>query len=178
MHDHSSHPHPLLAQLSLSVSPFISLPSAVTLPYNYQTLPHALPPSSTAPPPPPPGSQESPPVGYITSPSGLFTTTPEAIIASCQSLILHLADEKRAAEEKIREWERSIEERELMEKRRVAPGYLDTGVTMLTPVKVEGKTEEVRNQEKNDASGGGASAGGGREGEELDRMFGRMGMGL
>lgn len=121
-------------------------------------------------------------MGYITSPSGTFTTTPEAIIASCQSLISHLTGEKRTAEEKIREWERSIEERELMEKRRVAPGYLDTGVTMLTPVRVGGWKEEVMSQEKNDARGASASAsagaGGGKEGEELDRMFGRMGMGL
>lgn len=111
-------------------------------------------------------------MGYITSPSGTFTTTPEAIIASCQGLISHLADERRAAEEKIKEWERSIEERELMEKRRVAPGYLDTGVTMLTPMKAGGNKEEVKNQEKNDVSGVGA--GDGKEGEELDRMFGRI----
>ncbi|KAF8424507.1 hypothetical protein EV426DRAFT_79820 [Tirmania nivea] len=174
MHDHNSaHPHPLLAQLYLSVSPFINLPSAVTLPYNYQTLPHALPPSSTAPPPPPLGSQEPPPVGYITSPSGKFTTTPGTIITSCQSLISHLADEKRAAEEKMSEWERSIKERELMEKRRVAPGYLDTGVTMLTPMKVGGMKGEAKNQEKDEASGVGAGARG-KEGDELDRMFGAM----
>ena len=116
-------------------------------------------------------------MGYITSPSGTFTTTPKAVIASCQSLILHLADNQRAAEEKIKEWERSIEERELMEKRRVAPGYLDTGVMILKPVKMGGNKEEAKNQ-GNDGSGAGADVGtgGGREGEELDRMFGRMGL--
>lgn len=87
---------------------------------------------------------------------------------------MHLAEGRKAAEEKVREWEKGIEDRELMEKRRIAPGYLDTGVTMLTPVKLglekpeeNGKTREVV---------GGAGGGAAMEGEELDRIFGSMGL--
>ena len=59
-----------------------------------------------------------------------------------------------------------------MEKRRIAPGYLDTGVTMLTPVKLSPEKPE----EKKEAVGGGAGSGAAMEGEELDRMFGTMGL--
>lgn len=59
-----------------------------------------------------------------------------------------------------------------MEKRRVAPGYLDTGMRILEPTRsgMGGGSPP---------SGGGASAGGGRArdnggGDELDRVFGKM----
>ncbi|KAF8469018.1 hypothetical protein BDZ91DRAFT_792788 [Kalaharituber pfeilii] len=168
MHDHSSS-HPLLIQVPLSVSPFVILPTAITLPYTYQTLPHALPPSSTAPPPPSPNSPAPPPTGYITSPSGTFSTSPEAIITSCQSLISHLATSKQGAEEKIREWEQSIAERELMEKRKIAPGYLDTGITILTPVKVGEAAAAAKKEEEGATTSR-------KEGEELDKLFGSLGM--
>lgn len=87
---------------------------------------------------------------------------------------MHLVEGRKAAEEKIREWEKGIEDRELMEKRRIAPGYLDTGVTMLTPVKLglESPEENKENKEAVDGAGSGAIM----EGEELDRMFGTMGL--
>ncbi|PHH82576.1 hypothetical protein CDD83_3220 [Cordyceps sp. RAO-2017] len=51
--------HPLLEQVPLTVSPFVSLPSATTLSYNYKTMPSSIPPrrrrasSSPAPATPP-----------------------------------------------------------------------------------------------------------------------------
>ncbi|KAL7276488.1 hypothetical protein RUND412_000509 [Rhizina undulata] len=160
MHDHTS--HRLLQQLPLTVSPFIHLPVAITLPYSYTTLPTSLPLSSTTP-------QTG--AGYITSPSGSISTTPDAIISSCQALIQHLRAQQSAAEDTIKEWEKSIDSWELMEKRRVAPGYLDTGLRILEPTRKSppaeakegtGKTEEGT---KRDGAG-----------EELDRMFGKMGV--
>lgn len=59
-----------------------------------------------------------------------------------------------------------------MEKRRVAPGYLDTGVTMLTPVRVGRGKEEEKEEGKVDYDDTGARPS--KEGEELDRMFGGM----
>ena len=88
---------------------------------------------------------------------------------------MHLAEGMKAAEEKIREWEKGIEDRELMEKRRIAPGYLDTGVTMLTPVKL-GMEKPEENEKKEETDGGGAGSGAATEGEVLDRMFGTMGL--
>ena len=95
------------------------------------------------------------------------------MIASCQTLTNHLIAQKRSGEEKIKEWERGIEGRELMEKRRVAPGYLDTGITMLVPVRMGGV--DARKEGEKEKNGEGQSVEG-REGEELDRMFGGMGL--
>lgn len=60
-----------------------------------------------------------------------------------------------------------------MEKRRVAPGYLDTGMRILEP------TRSGMGGGSPPSGGGGASAGGGRArdnggGDELDRVFGKM----
>ncbi|KAH0610587.1 uncharacterized protein H6S33_012114 [Morchella sextelata] len=153
MHDYRS--HALLQQLPLSVSPFIHLPTAVTLPYTFQTLPSTLPPASPSPP-------------SIVSPSGAMTTTPQAVIQSCQSLVAHLQAQREKAAAEVAEWEKTIAERELNEKRRVAPGYLDTGMRMLEPVRRGGEQQQ---------GGEGLRGAEGREGgEELDRVFGRMGV--
>lgn len=64
----------------------------------------------------------------------------------------------------LKEWEKGIEQRELMEKRRVAPGYLDTGMRILEPTRRQ--TPGTGGEERKDDGGG----------EELDRVFGRMGV--
>lgn len=157
-----------LRQIPLTVSPFVHIPSAVTLPYSYQSLPLALPHSSTG-----VTADGSTPTGYITSPSGNVSTTPDTIIKSCTEIILHIQSTANSAEKVLAEWEKSIEDRELMEKRRVAPGYLDTGLRMLEPTRkqaVERPTtaadapSELEN--RNDRTAG----------DELDRMFGQMSM--
>ncbi len=104
-------------------------------------------------------------------------------------MISHLTSEAEGARKKIEEWERGIQERELMEKRRVAPGWLDTGVTLLEPVRVgeDGKDEKGKGKEMEREVGEGKvlGVGGGMEkgrpaaspGEELDRAFGSLGFG-
>lgn len=82
----------------------------------------------------------------------------------CEGLSRALKEEREKAERLLREWENEIRERDLAEKRRVAPGYLDTGVMMLEPV----KRAEVKKEEE---------AGGKQQEEEeseLDKAFGRM----
>lgn len=64
----------------------------------------------------------------------------------------------------LKDWERSIEEKELMEKRRVAPGYLDTGLRILEPTK---PASIPSNPVSTSGDGGG---------EELDRVFGKLGV--
>ncbi|MCJ1294624.1 hypothetical protein MMC34_006182 [Xylographa carneopallida] len=172
-------PHPLLAQVPLTVSPFISLPTATTLPYTYKSLPSTLPPSSTG----KDNGIDKP--KYVVSASG-HAAHPDEIIASCIALQAHLVKIQEDAARTIREWEDGIKERELAEKRRLAPGWLDREEKILEPAK---KRNNVA------ASGGRAipepnimdSQDGGpavrslteekaAEGEELDRAFGGMGL--
>ncbi|KAI9676317.1 MAG: hypothetical protein M1817_000474, partial [Caeruleum heppii] len=177
--------HPLLAQIPLTVSPFVSLPTATTLPYTYKSLPSTLPPSSTG------GTDGSEKGRYVVSAAG-HAAHPDEIIASCQALQAHLETMKEDAEKMLRDWDVGIKERELAEKRRVAPGWLDREEKILEPARVaspsggdRGATEtDLMSQDwRRDADEGSKTPGGqgklgltGRstEGDELDRAFGGM----
>ncbi|KAF8541604.1 hypothetical protein BDD12DRAFT_829040 [Trichophaea hybrida] len=175
MHDRGGTSH-LLQQIPLTASPLIQLPTAVTLPYSYQSLPLGLPHPSTAPVPPANGEVPLPEgAGYITSPSGNVSQTPEAIIHSCHALIQYLQSQKSSAEQAWRDWEKSIEDRDLMEKRRVAPGYLDTGIQILEPTRKAVNTSESEPQQVT-GRGGGDEQRSTEAGDELDRVFGKMAM--
>lgn len=82
-----------------------------------------------------------------------------------------LEKETSSAQKLMAEWEQSIADRELMEKRRVAPGYLDTGLHMLEPTKKQTPATPVTAEERSSeaASGNDINAG-----NELDRLFGQM----
>ncbi|KAI4123284.1 MAG: hypothetical protein LQ347_006217 [Umbilicaria vellea] len=171
-------PHPLLAQIPLTVSPFISLPTATTLPYTYKTLPSTLPPSSTG---------DSDQAKYVVSASG-HAAHPEEIIASCKALQAHLQKLQDDADKTLKEWEDGIKERELAEKRRLAPGWLDRDEKILEPEKkrdsiaVTAPGDQSNNIMDMDSqagrSGGETTIGppSNPEGEELDRAFGSMGI--
>ena len=118
--------HPLLAQVPLTVSPFISLPTATTLPYTYKPLPSTLPPSSTA------DNNGAEREKYVLSASG-HAASPEDIIKSCQALQDHIRKSQEDAETAIREWEQSLKDQDLAEKRRLAPGWLDRSEKILEP---------------------------------------------
>lgn len=195
-------PHHLLAQVPLTVSPFLSLPAATTLPYTYKQLPSTLPPSVVD-----PHSQSSPASAaapaavaaaaaaasndtspapkpaYVTSSTG-HAAHPDDIIASCRALQAHLLKLQEDARDAVRRWEDGIRERELAEKRRVAPGWLDEEVRLLVPEKVGtggsaasssllsamgnvGPVAVQRDPEMEKRN---------REGEELDRAFGALGL--
>ncbi|KAA8912433.1 hypothetical protein FN846DRAFT_933083 [Sphaerosporella brunnea] len=165
MHDRGVHVNHLLQQIPLTVSPHIHLPTAVTLPYSYQSLPLGLPPPSTA----PDGG------GYITSPSGNLSQTPEEVIRTCHSLLQHLQTQRIAAEQALRDWEKSIDDRELMEKRRMAPGYLDTGIQILEPIRKSTVPNPVGQHAAMAATAAGSDTPAStEEGDELDRVFGKM----
>ena len=172
-------PHPLLAQVPLTVSPFISLPTATTLPYTYKPLPSTLPPSSTA---DPSGVERE---DYVVSASG-HAASPEDIIKSCQALQDHIRKTQEDAEKAIQDWEQSLAEQDLAEKRRLAPGWLDRSEKILEPERkasigstaaindqakpasildtdIEGKKPQPALQEIQDSAG-----------DELDRAFGGM----
>ncbi|KAL8793318.1 MAG: hypothetical protein Q9195_004095 [Heterodermia aff. obscurata] len=176
---YSEKPHHLLAQVPLTVSPFISLPTATTLPYTYKPLPSTLPPSSTA------DSNGVEREDYVVSASG-HAASPEDIIKSCQALQDHIKKTQEDAEKAIQDWEQSLIEQDLAEKRRLAPGWLDRSEKILEPERrtsvgftaglndqatsasimdsdIEGKKSQPALQQVQDPAG-----------DELDRAFGGM----
>ncbi|KAF2022854.1 hypothetical protein EK21DRAFT_95386 [Setomelanomma holmii] len=193
---HDEHPHPLLAQVPLTISPFLSLPTSVPLPYSYKTLPSTLPPSilqsspqntsqttnATAEAP-----QQQP--AYVQSTSGTIAT-PDTILTSCLALQQHLQKLEAEARQTLRGWEERRQAEDLAEKRRVAPGWLDSGVHIIKP-------DEEMVDAGTSATGGIEATGGGgggqaqaqvenimdddpqkrqqeRAGEQLDRVFGGL----
>ncbi|KKY22227.1 hypothetical protein UCDDS831_g03786 [Diplodia seriata] len=198
---HEDHPHPLLAQLPLTVSPFVSLPTATPLPYTYKQLPSTLPPSVTDPPaitnnPEAAAAADQqlqdnnapPKPTYVTSASGQHAAHPDDIIASCRALQAHLTRLTEDARAATRRWEDGLRERDLAEKRRVAPGWLDEEVKMLVPERKGGGNlmdEDAPPPMLQPGLGGGGGGGGGEamqgvvqsdEGAELDKAFGGLGL--
>ncbi|CAK7269899.1 hypothetical protein SEPCBS119000_003808 [Sporothrix epigloea] len=131
MHDNRS--HPLLEQVPLTVSPFVHLPRATTLPYRYRTMPSALPPSIIEIGPGGAGSGSGSKPAYVVSPASSSAAHPDDILASCQALRDHVARMQADADAELRQLEQRIKERDLAEKRRVAPGWLDSEDRLLVP---------------------------------------------
>jgi hypothetical protein len=155
--------HPLLAQIPLTVSPFISLPTVTTLPYTYQSLPSTLPPTSTA------TAPDSKPK-YVLSSSG-HAAHPDEIINSCRQLQQHLQTMQDDADKTLRNWEDGIRNRDLAEKRRVAPGWLDSEMKILEPEKKEKHIDGSLMDGPADIAEEDS-----QEGKELDRAFSGMQM--
>jgi hypothetical protein len=170
--------HPLLAQIPLTVSPFISLPTATTLPYTYKTLPSTLPPSSTG----SAATATDEKARYVVSASG-HAAHPDDIISSCKVLQEYLRKVQDDADRVLNAWEESIKARELAEKRRVAPGWLDSDARLLEPqrkddhkadqraiteVRISSMDSHVMSLE------GSVLRGHSNEGEELDMAFGGL----
>jgi hypothetical protein len=114
---------------------------------------------------------------YVVSASG-HSAHPDDIVNSCKTLQEHLKKTADAAQKAVSEWEQEIKDRDLAEKRRVAPGWLDRDEKILEPTKAASKAEADQNlldgQPANPISAPTISPS--REGEELDRAFGGMGL--
>jgi hypothetical protein len=173
----SYRPHPLLAQVPLTVSPFINLPTAVTLPYTYKSVPSTLPPSVIVDPSNPDAKPR-----YVISSSGEHVASPEDILASCRALEQHLNKTKTDSDKAIKEWQESISARDLAEKRRVAPGWLDRDEKLLQPSNApSNRLSQIQpSQSLLDSAAPDAAAAelpsmaSRNEGEELDRAFGGL----
>jgi hypothetical protein len=74
---------------------------------------------------------------YVVSQSG-HAAHPDDIIASCRALQAHLTRLQADAEQELRELDERIRARELAEKRRVAPGWLDSEARLLEPERAGG----------------------------------------
>lgn len=81
------------------------------------------------------------------------------------------------AQKRLNAWEEERRREDLAEKRRVAPGWLDSGVHILRPENVSVEEKKQGGGEGQGMMGGGRQGGGGgssKEGEELDRVFGGL----
>ena len=154
------------------MSPFINLPTAVTLPYTYKSVPSTLPPSITGDPANPDNKTR-----YVVSASGEHAAHPEEILASCQSLEQHLKKTRADALGAVQRWEESIRQRDLAEKRKVAPGWLDREEKLLQPTPRADHDQSLLDNTSVDQSAANLPSMKPRdEGEELDQAFGKMGV--
>ncbi|KAF2721139.1 hypothetical protein K431DRAFT_320604 [Polychaeton citri CBS 116435] len=185
MHDERT--HPLLQQTALSVNPYLNLPSAPTLPHNYASLPSTLPPSIISAPPATSAASGTDLPAYVTSSSG-FAAHPSTLIQQNEAMLRQLQQQKEAGRRRVAEWENNIRERELAEKRRKAPGWLDSENRLLQPEKKAEALNEAPAtvptnlmDEVERGSSGRGGAPGQREvddlGAAMDRAFGPHEMG-
>ncbi|KAI4949413.1 hypothetical protein J4E91_005152 [Alternaria rosae] len=178
---HDEHPHPLLAQVPLTLSPFLSLPTSVPLPYSYVTLPSTLPPSilSQQQQQQDPSNASALKPAYVTSSTGT-SAHPDQILTSCVALQEHLAKLEADARRTLAEWEERRRKEDLAEKRRVAPGWLDSGVHIIKPEAPgddntgAGGAREEKVPEQNLMDLDPQAERKAQEGEELDRVFGGL----
>ena len=114
------------------------------------------------------------------------TASPEDIIKSCQTLQDHIKKTQEDAEKAIRDWEQSLKDQDLAEKRRVAPGWLDRSEKILEPERrasvgpsatIQDQTKPVSIMDSNIEDKQTQPAlheTQGAAGDELDRAFGGM----
>ena len=174
--------HPLLQQTPLTLNPFIDLPKAPTLPPSYASLPSTLPASALQSPP----AQSAPDLpAYVLSQGG-YAAHPSAVRAQNKDLLRRLEEQGEAGRKKVEEWEKSIQERELAERRRRAPGWLDREERLLEPEKAGGSgasdggkslMDEEQDERARSVSGIVEEKEVEDLGKELDRAFGRSEMG-
>ncbi|RMZ68243.1 conserved oligomeric golgi complex subunit 2 [Pyrenophora seminiperda CCB06] len=88
---------------------------------------------------------------------------------------------EQEARSTLRAWEERREKEDLAEKRRVAPGWLDSGVRVIRPVEVErevvggeGRKKEGAGQQESLMDLDPQAERKAQEGEELDRVFGGL----
>ncbi|GAP83944.2 hypothetical protein SAMD00023353_0602900 [Rosellinia necatrix] len=169
--------HPLLAQVPLAVSPFVTLPTAATLAYTYKNMPSTLPvpvtgitgassSSSSS------GGSERP--RYVVSSSG-HAAHPEDVLASCRSLQAHLARMQEDADRELRALDERARARELAEKRRLAPGWLDSDARLLEPQRPPGSNNNNNNSSSNSSTAATtASPDGGQDPDLVSSRFAEM----
>ena len=121
------------------------------------------------------------PARYVISPNGEHAAHPSEILASCKALESHLTKARDEARATIHGWDEGIRERDLEEKRRVAPGWLDREEKLLKPTVTNNKNSTTAQlQETASLLDSGPvdqrvpSMKPRDEGEELDRAFGGL----
>lgn len=145
-------------------------------------MPSAIPPSSLGIPTASDDPSTQPKPKYVASGSGGHVAHPDDIIHSCRALQSHVSKMLDDAQRELRVFEDSIRERELAEKRRVAPGWLDSEAKILEPDRVGGAAAEQgqglmdKETEEQIAAAARAEKQKADEAAEMDRAFGGMGL--
>lgn len=139
-------------------------------------MPSTLPPSSVL--SSASASEDNSKPRYVISQSG-HAAHPDDIIASCRALQSYVTKLQNDSERELRELDERIRARELAEKRRVAPGWLDSEARLLEPERKGGEVVDLMSTDVGgEASGAGAvvseMAGNEDEGAQMDRAFGSM----
>uniref|UniRef100_A0A060T3L7 ARAD1C38302p n=1 Tax=Blastobotrys adeninivorans TaxID=409370 RepID=A0A060T3L7_BLAAD len=135
-------PHPVLSQIPLIVTS--RPPQSVTLPFNFNKLPSSLP----------------------------ATEVNETLDRVIQDSSLFVEASERRRKDRIgayEEWKRNVDRREIEEKRRIAPGYLDSSNKILLPTRNQEPSQHEPAQDEQDKSNAQQS-----EISEIDKAFGRV----
>lgn len=118
---------------------------------------------------------------YVISQSG-HAAHPDDIIASCRALQSYVTKLQTDSERELRELDERIRARELAEKRRVAPGWLDSEARLLEPERKGGEVVDLMSGDigGEEAAGVGTvseMAGNEDEGAQMDLAFGSLALG-
>lgn len=143
-------------------------------------MPSAIPPSSLGIPTASDDPATQPRPKYVVSGSGGHAAHPDDIVQSCRALQAHVSKLVEDAQRELRAFEEGIRERELAEKRRVAPGWLDSEAKILEPERAGAAAAEQgqglmdRESEEQIAAAARAEKQKADEAAEMDRAFGGM----
>lgn len=120
---------------------------------------------------------------------GGFAAHPSTIAAQNRALLQQIDKDKRSGSKAVEAWEKEIQERELQERRRRAPGWLDRDERLLEPEKKgtpgaekslmdddgDAEQEQQKLDQRREAEGKAKEVE--DLGNALDRAFGRSEMG-
>jgi hypothetical protein len=109
---------------------------------------------------------------FVVSGSG-HAAHPDDIMESCKALHDHVTSLQQNAERELHDFEERIKQRDLAEKRRVAPGWLDSESRLLQPERVSGQAAQDEPLLLPEVKGKQPVV---DPGAELDKAFGGMGL--
>jgi hypothetical protein len=127
---------------------------------------------------------------YVVSSTG-HSAHPDDIISSCKALQDYIKKVQDDADRELKDWEEKIAARELAEKRRVAPGWLDSDARILEPERVGSRTAaktaasssqpnimdiDALKHESSGLDNPSTPETSNEAGDELDRAFGGLGV--
>lgn len=120
-------------------------PKAVTLPYNYTKLPAIVP----------------------APPATVTVQEVEAVAANVKQISDFIETSRAELHNEYTQWREGVDRREVEEKRRIAPGYLDTGNRLLQPVR---KTDTGSSSNDSAAPTNGTAS----PVNDIDKVFGKV----
>lgn len=134
-----------LSKVPLIINPSLRPPQAVTLPFNYNRLPRE--------------AQQS----------AVKSQTLDQIQSDSQNFINTITDRDTQRTNAYNQWIEKVRSNEIEEKRRIAPGYLDSSHKILQPTR---RTETTSPQSPQSATSNSNNSNSNES--ELDQVFGKV----